>query len=232
VSAILLLGFLLGMRHALEADHIAAVVTLAARNRSARQTVWQGAVWGFGHTIALFLVCSAVLFLDSAVPARVAGGLEAAVGIMLVALGMDLLYRLRRERVHFHAHRHSDGTVHSHAHSHKGEDGAHRLHHDHEHPRRFPMRALCVGLMHGLAGSAALILLTLGTVASPLTGLAYVALFGLGSIGGMALLSMAIGVPLRGARRYTRVYSALQTAVGLTTIGIGAMLTWQHFLAG
>lgn len=228
MSSILFLGFLLGMRHALEADHVAAVATLTAKNQGPRQAMLQGAVWGLGHTIMLFLACSLVLFLDTVVPERIAQSLEAAVGVMLIVLGVDLVRRLVRERIHFHVHRHDDGTVHFHAHSHKNDPLPHTVHHDHEHPRRFPTRALCVGLMHGMAGSAALILLTLGTVASPATGLAYVALFGVGSIGGMALLSLAISMPLRGARQCTWLYTGLQAAVGVATIGIGIALTYQN----
>jgi hypothetical protein len=92
------------------------------------------------------------------------------------------------------------------------------------------MRALCVGLMHGLAGSAALILLTLGRVASPMTGFVYVGLFGLGSIGGMALLSLLISVPLHSMRNVTWLCNGLQASVGLTTIVIGSMLVYQNYL--
>lgn len=225
-----MLGLLLGMRHALEADHLAAVATLASRSQGTRHAVMQGIAWGLGHTVTLFLACSVVLFLDTVVPERLAQGLEAAVGAMLILLGADLWRRMRRERIHFHAHRHADGTVHLHAHSHAGERAPHGAHHAHVHPRGFPARALCVGLMHGLAGSAALILLALGTVASPLAGLAYVGLFGLGSIGGMALLSLAISLPLRGARRITWMYNGLQLTVSLATIAIGSSLLYQNLL--
>ncbi len=228
MSTILVLGFLLGMRHALEADHIAAVATLVSRGHNTRHTLIQGAAWGLGHTITLFLACALVLYLDTVVPERLAQGLEAAVGIMLVLLGADLLRRMRHESIHFHTHRHSDGTEHFHAHSHRTDPAPHTPHHEHRHPRQFPARALCVGLMHGLAGSAALILLTLGTVASPVTGLVYVALFGIGSIGGMALLSLAISLPLRGARRFTRLHNGIQTVVALATSMIGSMLVYEN----
>lgn len=237
MSSILVLGFLLGMRHALEADHIAAVATLATRSRSARQAVLQGVVWGLGHTITLFLACSAALFLETVVPERLARGLEGTVGAMLIVLGMDLLRRMWRDRIHFHAHRHDDGTAHVHAHSHAGDAGPRTMHqgrmHEHEHSRQFPARALYVGLMHGLAGSAALILLTLTTIGSPVTGLIYVGLFGIGSICGMAVLSAAISVPLRSARRFTWLYTGAQATVGLTTIVIGSVLVYENanFLA-
>lgn len=225
---ILVLGFLLGMRHTLEADHVAAVATLAARSRGARQALLQGAAWGLGHTITLFLACSAVLFLETVVPEHLARGLEAAVGVMLMVLGADVVRRMLRERVHFHAHRHRDGTVHFHAHSHAGENVPDEVNHGHTHAERFPVRALCVGLVHGMAGSAALILLTLSTVASPGAGLLYVALFGAGSIGGMAMLSLAISVPLRGVRRFTLLHHAVQTLVGIVTMGLGGLLVYKY----
>lgn len=227
MSEILILGFLIGMRHALEADHIAAVASLATRTHSIRQAVFQGTIWGLGHTITLFLVCSAVLLLETAVPGDLAQGLEMAVGVMLILLGTDVVLRMLRKRVHFHIHQHFDGTVHFHAHSHTGDSEP--AHHEHEHSRHFPTRALCVGLMHGLAGSAALIIITLGTVASTVTGLIYVALFGIGSIGGMAILSLAISVPLRGARHFTWLHNGTQATVGLATMAIGTTLVYENF---
>lgn len=225
--SLLLLGFLIGMRHAVEADHVAAVSSLATRARSHRETIRQGMAWGIGHTLTLFVVGSAVLLLDVLVPERVATLLELAVGLMLIGLGADVIGRLVRDRVHFHLHRHGDGTAHFHAHSHAGDSMHDPRRHEHDHPRRWPLRALLVGLVHGMAGSAALILLTLQTVSSPLTGLVYVALFGLGSMLGMALLSAAIAVPLRySARHLTWLHQGLQAVVGVATILIGARLVY------
>lgn len=165
-----------------KSDHLAAVATLATRSRSVRHTVWQGAIWGLGHTITLYLVCAFVLFLKTTMPARLALGLEAAVGVMLVILGVDVIRRLLNERIHFHSNRHADGTIRLYAYSDPGH-GAHEPWLYGDPPVcAFPMRVLLVGLMHGMAGSAALIVLTLQTVSSPLLGLVYVALFGLGSI--------------------------------------------------
>jgi cytochrome c biogenesis protein CcdA len=230
--SLLLLGFLIGMRHAVEADHVAAVSSLATRAGSVRETIRQGAAWGIGHTLTLFLIGSCVILLDRLVPERVASTLELLVGLMLVALGADVIRRLARERVHFHLHRHGDGTTHFHAHSHAGESNHDPRRHVHRHPDRLPVRALLVGLMHGMAGSAALILLTLQTVTSPWTGLLYIALFGLGSMLGMALLSAAIAVPLRySARRLTWVHQCLQAFVGVATILIGARLVYLTSIA-
>jgi sulfite exporter TauE/SafE len=227
-GSLLLLGFVIGMRHAVEADHVAAVSSLATRAGSVSETIRQGAAWGVGHTVTLFLIGSFVILADSLVPTRVATTLEFLVGLMLVALGLDVIRRLVRERVHFHLHRHGDGITHFHAHSHAGETDHDPDRHIHHHPERLPLRALLVGLMHGMAGSAALILLTLQTVSSPWTGLLYIALFGLGSILGMAALSAVIAVPLRySARSVTWLHGGLQAVVGVATIVIGARLVYE-----
>jgi len=226
--SLLLLGLLIGMRHAVESDHVAAVATLATHSRSMTEAVRQGAAWGVGHALTLFLFGSIVLVLDTVMPAALAQVLELVVGIMLVGLGIDVLYRVIREKVHFHVHRHTDGNSHFHAHSHAGEETHDPARHRHEHPAGFPVRALLVGLMHGMAGSAALILLTLQTVRSPLLGLIYIALFGLGSMIGMALLSVAIAIPLRAsARGMTWLHNALQVVVGVATVTIGTALVTE-----
>lgn len=225
---LLLLGFVIGMRHAVETDHVAAVASLATRSSSVRDSVRQGAAWGLGHTLTLFLFGSVVLVLGLAMPEPMARSLELAVGVMLVILGIDVLRRLVRERIHFHLHRHDDGAAHFHAHSHAGETGHDPGRHAHEHPAGFPFRALLVGLMHGMAGSAALILLTIQTIDSPLLGLLYIALFGFGSMLGMALLSLVIAIPLRySARGMTWLHNSLQAVVGIATVVIGGMLVYQ-----
>ena len=229
LASILALGFLLGMRHATDADHLAAVATLATRSRSVAHTVAQGIAWGTGHTLTLMLCGGAVLVLGIVVPAQAAQVLELAVGVMLVGLGADALYRLRRERVHFHAHRHADGVAHFHAHSHRAEGAPHDpARHEHVHPRGFPGRALLVGMVHGMAGSAALILLSLEALRSPAWGFAYIAIFGLGSILGMALLSAAIAVPLRlTSRHLKRTHDGLSAAVGLGTVLLGCYIVYR-----
>ena len=232
--SLLSLGFLLGMRHALEADHMAAVASLATRSTSVSDTVRQGAVWGMGHTLTLFVFGSMVLLMDSMIPQRLAQGLEFAVGVMLVLLGIDVLRRVIHERVHFHVHRHDNDSCHFHAHSHAGEEG-HPAIHRHLHPTRtaFPLRALFVGVMHGMAGSAALILLTLQTVDSPWTGMFYIALFGFGSIAGMAALSAVIAVPLRySASGLTRLHHGLQIVIGSVTLVVGSMMVYEIGVVG
>jgi len=157
--------------------------------------------------------------------------METAVGVMLIVLGAHVLWRLWRDRVHFHKHGHGDGTAHFHAHSHAGETAPHvRTAHAHEHGFRW--RTLLVGLMHGMAGSAALLVLAVSQASSSAVGLAYVALFGIGSMIGMGALSTLIAVPLAiSARWLTWANRGLQGAVGLATIAIGIVTVVETVLA-
>jgi hypothetical protein len=228
---ILGLGFLLGMQHALEADHIAAVSSIAARRSQVDDIVRHGLTWGLGHTLTLFVFAGAAILLGRAIPDHVARPLETAVGVMLIGLGAHVLWRLWRDRVHFHQHGHGDGTVHFHAHSHAGETAPHaRAAHAHDHGFRW--RTLLVGLMHGMAGSAALLVLAVTQASSPAVGLGYVALFGVGSMIGMGVLSAVIAVPLAvSARWLTWANRGLQGAVGLVTVAIGVMTVVETVLA-
>ena len=218
---ILGLGFLLGMQHALEADHIAAVSSIAARRSHIGDIVKHGLTWGLGHTLTLFVFAGIAILLGRAIPETLARPIEGAVGMMLIGLGAHVLWRLWRDRVHFHRHGHADGTVHFHAHSHAGDTLPH-LRAVHAHAHGFRWRTLLVGLMHGMAGSAALLVLAATQASSPAAGLGYVALFGIGSMIGMGALSLAIAVPLAiSARFLTAANRALQAAVGAVTIAIG-----------
>src|ERR1700688_383512 len=218
---ILGIGFLLGMQHALEADHIAAVSSIAARRTDIRDIVKHGLTWGLGHTLTLFVFAGAAILLGHAIPEHLARPIETAVGVMLVGLGAHVLWRLWRDRVHFHTHRHGDGTAHVHAHSHAGETAPHaRAPHLHAHGFRW--RTLLVGLMHGMAGSAALLVLAVSQASSVAVGLGYVALFGIGSMLGMGALSAVIAVPIAvSARWLTFANRGLQAAVGIVTVAIG-----------
>ena len=228
---ILGLGFLLGMQHALEADHIAAVSSIAARRTDVGDIVKHGLTWGLGHTLTLFIFAGAAILVGQAIPEHLAQPLEAAVGVMLLGLGAHVLWRLWRDRVHFHLHGHGDGTTHIHAHSHRDETIPHRRS-AHEHPHGFRWRSLLVGLMHGMAGSAALLVLAVSQVANPVYGMMYVALFGVGSMLGMGALSTVIAVPLAvSARWLTWANRGLQGAVGTITIGIGVMAIYTNLLS-
>jgi ABC-type nickel/cobalt efflux system permease component RcnA len=228
---ILGLGFLLGMQHAMEADHIAAVSSIAARRTNVGDIVKHGLTWGLGHTLTLFVFGGTAILLGRAIPERLAGPLETAVGVMLVGLGANVLWRLWRDRVHFHLHAHSDGTRHIHAHSHLNEAVPHQKS-AHEHPHGFRWRSLLVGLMHGMAGSAALLVLAVSQAANPVYGVLYVVLFGVGSMFGMGALSTIIAVPLAlSARWLTWANSCLQGAVGMITVWIGAMTIYSTAFA-
>jgi sulfite exporter TauE/SafE len=229
---VLALGLLLGLKHATEADHLAAVATLVTRQRSLGHAVRQGVAWGIGHTLTLSVFGGLVLAAGSRISGPFAHWLEVAVGLMLIALGADVMRRLVRERMHFHAHSHDDGIRHIHLHSHAGE-GAHAISsHDHTHPAGIPVRATLVGMVHGMAGSAALVLLSFDAVRSPLVGLLYIFTFGFGSIAGMALLSIVIAIPLRfSASRLTRLHAALTMGVGAVSCVLGAIILYRQVVA-
>jgi ABC-type nickel/cobalt efflux system permease component RcnA len=227
---ILGLGFVLGMHHALEADHIAAVSSIAARRASVREIVKHGLTWGLGHTVTLFLFAGAALLLGKMISEHLAERLEFAVGVMLVVLGGYVLWQLWRDRVHFHRHVH-DGVAHFHAHSHRGETGPHE-HSAHEHQHGFRWRTLLVGLVHGMAGSAALLVIAVSQVANPAYGLLYLVLFGIGSMVGMGMLSAVIAVPLAvSARSLAWGNRVLQAIVGIVTVGIGASTIYATVFA-
>jgi len=242
-GTVLLFGLLFGMQHALEADHLAAVATLVTREKDTRRAVRQGVFWGLGHTFTLLLFGGMVMVIGVVLSERWVHGLEGAVGVMLVLLGLDLLRRLWRDRVHFHAHTHAPAealaardiataTQHFHAHSHRDDTTPHdRRRHQHEH-RPLPLRALLVGMVHGLAGSAALVLLTLQQVRDPWIGLLYVVLFGLGSVAGMAALSWAVALPMRlTATHLGRYHRALSAVIALFSVGLGVQVVASQWLA-
>jgi len=177
------LGFILGLEHALDADHIAAVTTLVTKHRNLRKASLLGAFWGLGHTTTLFFAGILILTLKIAIPKIFALSLEFIVGIMIVVLGTSVLWDLFVRKRHTHKHKHGS-IIHTHVHTHK-----HGTTHTHYH------KPFIVGLIHGLAGSAALMLLVLSTVESIVLGLAYILIFGLGSVLGMAIVSSAISIP-------------------------------------
>ncbi|MGD1870521.1 MAG: hypothetical protein ACFB0F_13645 [Neomegalonema sp.] len=231
MEGFLAIGFLVGMSHALEADHVAAVGAMAAdpkAGRGRRNLVLRGAVWGLGHTITLFALCTLVILFGVALTDATSAALEFGVGVMLVLLGIDVLRRMRRARVHFHMHDHGDGKPHIHAHSHHGATQPHSSdQHDHEHLSGFPVRALLVGLVHGAAGSAGLLALAVAATQDPLVAVGYVGVFGVGSIAGMAALSFVAAWPRGWAERGAKwLHGALTVAVAALaiTIGVGVML--------
>jgi sulfite exporter TauE/SafE len=227
IVSLLFFGLLLGVRHALEADHVAAVAALASRARSLNEYVKLASAWGVGHAAALTAFGAMVIALGVALPKPVARGFELAVGVVLILLGIDVLRRVRRERVHFHMHQHDDGHVHVHAHAHDPVAGTHDdAAHQHEHPRGVLRRALLVGGVHGLSGSAALVLLPVVRGGSLRQAVAYLAVFGIGTIVGMILFSVSLAVPLRwSARHLGPTLRVVEATLGVVTIAIGCWVT-------
>ena len=224
---ILTLGLLLGLQHAMEADHLAAVASLTARDRSLGDAARQGTAWGLGHSLTLLLVGGGVLLIDGLIGERTALLLESVVGLMLILLGLDVLLRLWLKRLHFHIHSH-DSETHIHAHAHAPGSRHDADPHHHRHAKRLPLRSLLVGMVHGMAGSAALIVFALGSVSSVWEGLAYIAVFGLGSVIGMTALAVVISLPLRwSARSLTWAHNGLTAVLGIFTLGLGMLILHQ-----
>ena len=222
--ALAFFGFLLGVRHAMEADHLAAVASLATRTKSLGEGLRLGAIWGLGHTVTLFFVGAVVLLVDTLIPEDVAAGLELLVGVMLIALGIDVLRVWLRRPVRFDVHEHAGGEKHLHAYRADAAPG-----NEHVHPKGLSLRALFVGFMHGMAGSAALVLLALGKATSVAAGLLYIAVFGLGSIFGMALLSVVVSVPMRwSSKRMGWIHGGVQAAIGVVTVMLGIAIVYQN----
>jgi len=215
-------GFLLGIRHALDVDHLAAVSTLVSTRRSRWSAPIVGAVWGLGHTAALLVASMGVIALHTEIPPTVSRGLELCVALMLVGLGTNLLRTLWRGG-HLHLHEHAHGG-HAHVHPHVHELGAANAHRH----VRVGGRPFVVGVVHGLAGSAGLMLVVLATIPSPALAFGYVAVFGAGSIAGMIAMSSLLGVPLAlAADRFARVAQVLETSAALASIVIGVGLAWS-----
>ena len=265
------LGFVLGMRHATDPDHVIAVSTIVSRQRNIRQAGAIGALWGVGHTITIFSVGAAIILFNVVIPPRVGLTMELAVGVMLILLGILNLTGVMQRITHRYTPQHShaapsdDGVVHSHPHQHNGLVHEH-LHghspeaHVHLDPDLYPdieadameagpggtgargffqsllrrlglyqfLRPLAVGLVHGLAGSAAVALLVLAEIRDPRWAIAYLLIFGVGTIAGMMLITMAIGAPFAYTRnRFAPFHRGLGVASGLLSLGFGLFITFQ-----
>jgi high-affinity nickel permease len=219
---ILMLGFVLGLRHALDADHIAAVSTVLAQRPYWRASSLVGLSWGLGHTLVLLLVGAVVLVLHVRIPQPVETAAEFAVGIMLVVLGGLLGVKLLRERWHMHQHDH-DGTNHVHLHSH-----AQLVDHGHSHWWRESVRPLCIGMAHGLAGSAALLLLVVASATNVTEGLLYIVVFGCGSIMGMMLIGLVLSLPVVWSLRLGRpMFLAVQGVASFGSVGLGLSIVYR-----
>src|SRR5262245_55239304 len=245
--SVVFLGFFLGMRHATDSDHVIAVTTIVSRQRTLGGAVLIGALWGLGHTLTILLVGGAIILFGLVIPPRVGLTMEFSVAVMLILLGAinragimqqldEALAPTRGRHRHSHPHSHND-YVHSHPHGHGLEDHGHR---EDETPQGWldrrlgglglyqALRPLVVGLVHGLAGSAAIALLVLTTIRNPAWAVAYLLVFGAGTIAGMMLITGTIAIPVAyTARRFERVNRWLATASGVLSLAFGLFLAYQ-----
>ncbi len=240
---VMLLGFFLGVRHAADADHVVAVATIVTRQRHVAGAALVGLLWGVGHTITIVSVGAAIVLFGVVIPPRLGLAMEFSAAAMLITLGaltlLGLARQLRRATppgAHSHAHRHGD-YVHTHPHGH--EPGSHG-HREDATPQAWldrafgrlglyqALRPVVVGLVHGLAGSAAVALLVLAAIPHPAWAAAYLVVFGLGTIAGMMLITMAIAVPVAaGARWHGAVGRWSTTAAGLLSLAFGLALAYD-----
>ncbi|MFM8301210.1 MAG: high-affinity nickel-transport family protein [Gemmatimonadota bacterium] len=193
----ILLGALLGLRHASDADHVVAVTTIVARQRSWLQAARIGAVWGIGHSVTLFLLGGAIIGFRLVIPPRIGLGLEFAVALMLIGLGYANLRR-------------------------RDEPSAPSLH-----------RPFWIGVVHGLAGSAAVALLVLSTIRAPLEAAAYLLMFGFGTIVGMMLVTLLLAAPtVYAGARVARMQGSVRLAAGALSIVFGLLLARELIVDG
>lgn len=253
---VVVLGFLLGMLHATDADHVIAVATIVSRQRSVGSAARVGLLWGVGHTFTVFAVGGAIILFNLAIPARLELALEFCVALMLMLLGVMTLARVSRQvrdtvapavadvlaehshagpvsELHLHVHAHGD-YVHAHRH---GHDTASHGHADTPLSRLDrqlgglgayqALRPLSIGVVHGLAGSAAIALLVLAQIREPLWAVAYLLLFGVGTTAGMMLVTSVIAVPFTLSRRLPFLNIGMRLAGGALSLGLGCYLGWK-----
>ncbi len=203
-------GLLLGVRHAFEADHLIAMVTMLTHQKNSRKAALVGTFWGLGHTITLLVVGLSVLLLKLSIPTIIEKNLEGFVGIMLIILGIQTVYK--RVELHKHSHSH-DGVTHSHIHQ--------MTHHQHG-------KSFVIGMVHGLAGSGALMVLVLSLVKSAWEGVIYILCFGVGSTVSMTMMSMLIGIPLA---KHLSIFMKMKYTIRLVA-GLGSILVGIYILLG
>ncbi len=225
IFSVLIIGFVLGLTHAVEADHLAAVSTIVSEKKNLFTSMIVGGFWGLGHTISLFVVGTLVIFLKLQISESVEAKLEAIVGGMLVLLGLNALYKLfTAKEVHAHSHEHR-GHGHTHLHLHKDEKE--KAHH------RFSPRSVFIGMVHGLAGSAGLMLIVIPSIASPTVALFYILVFGVGSIAGMMLMSLLIGLPFHfTANKFGILNKGIRLCAALFSLTWGIKLIYEKLWQG
>jgi ABC-type nickel/cobalt efflux system permease component RcnA len=246
--SIIAIGFFLGMRHATDPDHVIAVTTIVSRQNKISRAALTGIFWGVGHTLTIVAVGTAIILFDVVVPARIGLSMEFSVALMLIILGLMNVFafvrsarsiaRVEHAAATVHAHPHSHGDyIHTHPHGHEPESHSHA-------PDQTPLarmdrlfgrtgiyrqfRPLLVGIVHGLAGSAAVALLVLTTIRDPRWAIAYLLVFGLGTVAGMMLITMSIASAFRFfGRRHANFSVRLGLASGLLSLAFGLLLVYQ-----
>jgi high-affinity nickel-transport protein len=249
--SVVALGFVLGMRHATDADHVMAVMTIVSRQRSLKPAACVGALWGVGHTLTVVLVGSVIILFNLAIPDHLGLAMELGVGLMLIVLGLTTVAGSARAVSAPDGPRSAPAVVHTHPHSHG--DYVHTHPHGHE-PERHPhapddtplarldrlfgrlgayqaLRPLVVGIVHGLAGSAAVVLLVLAAIRDAQWAIAYLLVFGLGTITGMVLLTTIVAVPfVYTSRQFLVLNRRAQLATGLLSVALGVLLSYRLVL--
>ena len=223
--SMLAVGLVFGLKHAIEADHLAAVSAIVSERKGLLSSSLVGGLWGIGHTIALLIAGVVVLLLRVEIGEGTARALEFCVALMLIALGANALRKLARGgRIHLHAHQHGS-LAHLHPHIHGGE---HETEAGIHHGMSLKARPVLVGMLHGLAGSAALMLLVLSTVTSRLAGLGYIVVFGVGSIGGMLVMSALVSLPIQmTATHFKRANRVVRMLAAIFSLGIGLFMAYR-----
>ncbi len=208
------LGFILGLKHALDADHVIAVTNILSQTKSLKISSLIGSFWGFGHALTLLLIGMILLLFKITLPQRLALLFEFLAGAFLVFLGVKVIWNLFYN--HLHAHQHTHGhTLHTHLHAH-----SHSSAHKHYHT------SFLLGMMHGLAGSAALTLLVLASTPTFFQGISFILIFGSGATVGMLLISMVLALPFLYFQNITRLVNGLQVLAASLSIVLGISLIY------
>jgi sulfite exporter TauE/SafE len=213
LPSVVLLGFVLGMRHATDPDHVIAVGTIVSREPTVRGAALIGVVWGIGHSLTILAVGGAIVLLGFVIPPRLGLGMELSVAIMLIILGgLTVAGRLRRIAA-------GEATAEVHE----------RVHAPWLPRDRFQMlRPFVVGVVHGLAGSAAVALLVVAVIPSPVWALVYLLVFGMGTVAGMMLVTIVTVLPfLHGGRRLGSVHRYLALASATLSLVFGFFLVYR-----